>query len=566
MTLVFKYRNTTGAGAYDLDIGNQRVRLGEMPGLVQRAELGEAGASTITIDDLSADLTLLGLQWFTVIESALPNPNDQILYNGSIADRRIHRAPDRSAITGAARVWEVDLLDDNTLLGRKILRDVTCVRPTEKANVRLAWLIALSYAPMVDDGLVVYPTHDMDAVDYHGQTFRDVLADIAAGCAYNYFVYHKSTLASNRPGLFFDDPHSTNYSSSLRISNDINDVDSSVTWAPLHDVVLSRSASRVSSGVLVAKGGGGYVYRTSATTRDVFSDVDHVAPMGNVTTNSAATAVADAFLAQSDEEDDRINGVVIRVPVANVLDVRHGQRIQAKFVHLPGYESFRWCRVASCAVAQDEPTSATFRLTLDLSPQGDSCARIANNWTDGISDPISGTQTLDVGHTTSDITAISHAIAGSPGASGGSRSTNSRLTLPMPGAYGILSGDVTIPGNGGIVSGLNILAGDPGNIVTIETSWNGLTGVIVGAGSTPTYPVAGLYHWAIKFDSLGNVYSKIYPTGYADPGWTFTGGARASGAGNTVAFNFLSTNSSSGLPAGITFVATVPVWCYTADA
>lgn len=366
MTMVFQYRNTTGS-PFSIDLGNTVVRFGKMPPLMRRAELGQVGTCGIEIDDDAGSLDLLGLQWFSVMENALSDPNDVVIYNGSIGDRTITRGDGdrRSLRLGASRIWTLDLDDDNALLGRKIIRPGDGSRPAETGGDRLTWLLGLSYAPMTDTGLVVYPTNDMDAVDYTGQTFRDVLADIAAPNSYNFWVRRVQTVPSNTPPLFFDDPASTAYSSSATISNVLADKSSSCFMVV--DSSLRRSAARVASGVYLPYSGGSK-YVTNSTTRDNFTDVDHVAPMANVKSSTAATAVANAFLAQSTGEDDRIT-CVIRVPVLNVLDIRAGHRVQAKFSHFPGYTSLTWCRVLSLSIAQDEENQDQYKLGLELSPQ-----------------------------------------------------------------------------------------------------------------------------------------------------------------------------------------------------
>ena len=150
-----------------------------------------------------------------------------------------------------------------------------------------------------------------------------------------------------------------------------------MTFLPYEDAYLTRSAERIAYGVYLAYANGS-VYVRNDTTGAQFAKVDQSAPMSNVKHASRARRVATHFLNDNDEEDDRIN-CSIKVPVAQVNDIRAGHRLEVKFSHLPGYEDFVWCRVMRRTVIQDEEgggyvgatnTTAFYRLALELSPTG----------------------------------------------------------------------------------------------------------------------------------------------------------------------------------------------------
>ena len=364
--MTFHYVNISAGHTFNIDLGTAVVRAGSITtGFIERAELGEVGMGAVELDDPSGTLDITGLQRFSVSESAV---GGDFVYVSQIKERTVRRGDSARASlrTGADRVWSLTLADQNYILtNRKVFEGDGGKRPAETASARLTWLLGITYIGIHDWGYVTYPTHAMDACDYTGQDVKSILADIAAAASYNFFGYWDQ--AHVGIGLWFGDPEGTSFTSSATISNVLSDVGGSCFYS-LDDAVLTRSPSRIASRVRLAYTGGAVVVSNS-TTLDDFDWVDQEAPMSNVKTASAATAVANAFLAASDGEDDRIS-VSIRVPAANVNDILAGHRVQAKFSHLPGYQSFTWCRVMSRAVMQDEVDDAQYRIALELVPQG----------------------------------------------------------------------------------------------------------------------------------------------------------------------------------------------------
>jgi hypothetical protein len=87
------------------------------------------------------------------------------------------------------------------------------------------------------------------------------MADCAAASGKNFFVY----VPDSRPGdpvgpVAYVDPTAAVFSSTLRISNVLSDVDGTTTFAPSYDATLARDPSQVYSGVYLTYSGG-HVYR-----------------------------------------------------------------------------------------------------------------------------------------------------------------------------------------------------------------------------------------------------------------------------------------------------------------
>ena len=364
--MTFHYVNISAGHTFNIDLGTAVVRAGSITtGFIERAELGEVGMGAVELDDPSGALDIVGLQRFSVSESAV---GGDFVYVSQIKERTVRRGDSARASlrTGADRVWSLTLAEQNYILtNRKVFEGDGGKRPAETAAARLSWLLGITYIGIHDWGYVTYPTHAMDACDYTGQDVKSILADIAAAASYNFFGYWDQ--AHVGIGLWFGDPEGTSFTSSATISNVLSDVGGSCFYS-LDDAVLTRSPSRIASRVRLAYTGGAVVVSNS-TTLDDFDWVDQEAPMSNVKTASAATAVANAFLAASDGEDDRIS-VSVRVPAAHVNDILAGHRLQVKFSHLPWYGAWTWCRVMSRAVMQDEVDDTQYRIALELVPQG----------------------------------------------------------------------------------------------------------------------------------------------------------------------------------------------------
>lgn len=374
-------RPTTPAGAgFDYTI-LEGVEIQNETDFSASAALGEADICKVVVDDPNAVWDFAGHRRWYLAEKAISS--NTLVWTGYIGQQRVHRrnADTGSNITSAGRVWELDLVELNAILSFRIITGADGNRAAETAGARLTWLLSSDYLSTVfDNGLVVYPTTAMDAVDYRGQTAADVLRDLALATGYNFFAYYDETAATDqRVSLFFDDANtSTAYTSFIRISNVLSDVESAPnnTFAPLSDAVLMRDPTNVAAGVYLPYDGG-WVYDYSLTTSYNFGFRDQAAPASNVKTAAKANAILSRLLAQHDEQDDKVSCSII-LPASQLNGIKHGQRMQAKFYHLPApYNDWTWYRVLSKSFSRPE-NGATDRYVVDLelSPQAPqmSCA------------------------------------------------------------------------------------------------------------------------------------------------------------------------------------------------
>lgn len=362
------YRYVDPSGAFNVDLGNQVVRLGELQGFAETAELGAVGFSHIAFDDPAGTVGysgdhIRGLKQFQVIENSAP-AGKQRIFTGYTGPRKYHREERKSAIVGNDRIIDIDLVELNCILQFNVISGDDGERAAETVGDRLTWLLGSGYLEAVDSGFVVYPSTDMDANDYRGQFPTDVLSDLAMATGYNFFLYLDES--SGLVSLWFDDSNiSTNYTADIALSNVLADVDESTVFAS-YNGVLHRDPGKVVSGVYLPYSNGSF-YDTNPTTATTFAPRDRVAPNANVKSAEMAQTQVARMLAENDEEDDTIT-CSVELPAANVNDIKRGQRVSAKFSHLPGYESFFWFRVVKRTVKQTKTTPDRYTLDLELSP------------------------------------------------------------------------------------------------------------------------------------------------------------------------------------------------------
>lgn len=342
MPPVYRYRTSPGVYA-DL---SSYFRLYQLD-VAMNAEEGSVAQSTIVADDPSGDLDIVGLRNFYITESTATSSNTRI-YNGYVAERRYKRG--ESLRTTTARQVEVGLVDLNTILHRRVMVGSGNKRPAETDVARLLWLLGTEEASPLNDTLYVNTSGAvaMDAADYNGQKFSDVIDDLAQASGKNWFAWYREEV--NEWSLWYDFASSTSYSSPLRLTNVASEVDSSLTFAISGDTQLSRSPDRVFSGAYVPFDGG-VAYEQSTATANNYIRRDAVMPSANVKSLTKATARATRYLGEMDTEEDVITTSVI-LPAAKVNFLMHGMRVQLKATHLPGYEGYSWARVLNRSVSQ----------------------------------------------------------------------------------------------------------------------------------------------------------------------------------------------------------------------
>lgn len=374
MVQTYRYIDNYGATFY-IDLG-QSIRLGDIQGFAEVANLLEVGTSAVTHDDPNATLgnsgdAILGLKTYEIVESDAP-VNDQRVFRGFITDREYSRGDSTrpSLITGSSRQIGISLVDANALASFRTITGTDGDRPAETPGARLAWLLASTYfAPLglYDNGYVDYPTTPtMDAADYRQQKPADVINDCSLATSYNAFIYFDET--HFRYALWFKDSNtSTAYTSTLSLAGIITDCDF-VTSFPAADARLHRTPDHTFAGVSVPYAAGN-VYVSRPATADTYGWRDGIAPNSNAKTSARATNDGNLFLRHSATEEDRIT-CTVELPSDKVNKIRAGMRLQGKWPWLPGYESLTYLRVLRRTVSQSIPDQLRYTLALELSPQG----------------------------------------------------------------------------------------------------------------------------------------------------------------------------------------------------
>ncbi len=373
---------TTPAGPGWDTVISGRVQLVTETGFSARAALGEADVIRVIVDDPNGEYDFKTLHRWYMVETGCP-ANNQLVWNGYIGDQRISRGREGLFPTGSGRQWELELVQENTILGFRIVTGADGNRPAETAKARLTWLLGSDYLSTVKDhGLIDWTglaTFAMDPVDYRGQTAADILRDISLVSGYNHYArYHEPSgdieLACYDPNTSALDP------SSLRVSSDPADIDLAITWPAAMDTELTRQGSRVAAGIYVPFNGGA-AYKYDYTTSYTYGFRDAAAPSANVKTLTAANALADRLLAQHASQDERIT-TRLQLPSAALNDVKHGQLIHVRSTWAPGWSSFRAARVVSRSFSRPPNlTQAAYDVDLELSPQPSASGAFGSSFT-----------------------------------------------------------------------------------------------------------------------------------------------------------------------------------------
>jgi hypothetical protein len=449
VTLFFEI---AGGGAAGNSIGNDRVRL-TMPPLTIRAEAGDVGISGITFDDpddfIGTTHTPLGIRGFAVSETAA-SPDK--IFQGYFADRTIKRgeSPRGSLRIGAQREWDASLLDLNNAVFRRVIRNSDGNRPAETDLARISWLLGSAYTSnLADYGLVATTgAIDMDAADYRGRYPADVLTDCGAASGRNWFVYIDDGAQNGPWALAYFDATGTSFTTSIKVSNVLSDVDRATVFEPNEQAELLKDPSQLYSGVFLQYAGGS-VYRENTTTFTGLDKRDIAIDDPNIKTRASAIIRADRYLAQYATEAETLK-YTITVPAATVNAVRAGQRQQVKFSHLPGYTSYTYVRIVTLTVSQHENTDAYYDLAIEAkSPKLVAGTRIAppsagnvNNQIPPVGASIAITTCTDK-PPTADSTVLGDLVVthGTPDASANFNGWTTSALHPTPGRY--LTAEIT---------------------------------------------------------------------------------------------------------------------------
>lgn len=330
------------------------------------AEEGAVAQSQIVVDDTGSTLDYVGLRRLYAYETAAQAHN-QMIYNGYLQERTIGRKPAEGqdqdeAVTALDRRWTLTVADTNSLLSRRLITGADGDRPAETDVARIQWLLDSNDAylsnpqdtwenpsPYIETDYAV----DMDAADLRGQTAFDVLNDCAQRSGKNWFARYYEAADSVPPtnngsiALWYAFDYGTSDTSSLRLTNVNAEADQVTTFYVLPDALLSVDPSRNYSGLLV----NGQWYFQSTNVENLFQRRDAAVNNPNVKTYAKAEALATRYLADAASEDRRISCRFI-VAKQYVNDLREGQRLQVKFSHFTGYETFTYVRCLRRTVTQ----------------------------------------------------------------------------------------------------------------------------------------------------------------------------------------------------------------------
>jgi len=361
----------SGISGQTEEIQEDRLRLYGFD-VTEHAEEGSVALSSITVDDPDGDLDVVGWRRTWTYEDTASGSNS-LIHHGWIADRKVSRGP---YLTGAGRIWTITVADQNTVLGFRVMTSASANRPAETDVARMNWLAGVmatfGRAPVVETEFLSQSSAVlMDEADYRGQTTLDIANDCAQQSGKNFFLYTKDNgYPATQPtrGIWYGFGATSTYSSPLRLTNVLTDVDNVLTFAIGEDTELVRDPSRVFSGAYVQYQNGA-IYEQVTSTYNVYTQRDAVVAAPNVKSSGAATRRAIRYLADLDTEDDRIT-TSFYVPADKVAFVKPGMRIQFRATHLPQYEQYVWLRVLSRSVreiSEHESADPKYLVSLTLS-------------------------------------------------------------------------------------------------------------------------------------------------------------------------------------------------------
>jgi hypothetical protein len=356
------YKNDDG----DLVEFTDRVQVGwaENPGtsgLTMNAEEGTLGVCDIRVEDPDGDWDFpRGHRYVLVIEDQAEYDDfGGVIYKGYTNTRTFERDLMR---TGAARIINMNLQDINIVFDRRIMAGSENNRPAETDVERIAWLLTTNEAALIDDDFYFSTDQpvDMDAVDYRGQSFRQIVSDCSLQSGKNWYLW--PSLGGN--SLWYQPRGTDDFSSTSRISNVIEDLDDyEDTYAPAIDSKMTRDPDRVYSGIYRAYATS-YVYTQNEDTATAFARRDTFATSPNVKTKLKAIVRNERELADiSTEEDIITTSVIVSRPDVNCIVP--GQRVQVRYSHFPTFEDdFQWVRVLNRTVRELGPDQIELALEL----------------------------------------------------------------------------------------------------------------------------------------------------------------------------------------------------------
>jgi hypothetical protein len=344
------------------------VLLDDEKGISAHATVGQVDTSTIYVQDPAGTYDFVAYKTWKMVEDACTAGN-QVVYHGYVGDTSISRTAGAGYQVGSvARVWTIELIDDNGWPSRQVIIAASADRPAETVSARLTWLLTMRGMTGIifDHGLVEACTTALDAKDCRNLTAKTILDDCALLSGFNWFVRYRE--ASDDIELIFQSPNSAADPASLTISNVTPNL--TTEWPPNDDAKQKFGASRIASGILLPYSGGTDYDQDTATAVE-FGTVDQTAPTSAVSTKTKARAQITRLLAQHNEQDVSIEDLRIQIPAANLNDIKHGQYVSSVlFSHFKSpFDVGHAARVKSRAFSRPPNRSqAVYDVDLSLSP------------------------------------------------------------------------------------------------------------------------------------------------------------------------------------------------------
>lgn len=356
MSLRFYYRENTGDVIEVVD----GIVWPDGASVQTCAEEGRVGQGTITISDPDGLYDFTGHRTCYLVETDATLSGTTV-WRGYVWTQHVTRGA--SEITGAARVWQLDLVDQNSILSRRFQIGSDTKRPAEKDVARIQWLADTAEAGIFDDTTTYVHTDiptSMNATDYLQQPNLSVIDDCAQQSGKNYWADYIDGLGIT---LWYGYAGEADYVASIAISNVVGEINDDSIFAPSMDAQLDRDPSRVYSGVGVPYDGGS-IYRQRAATATEFAARDTMMPAANVKTASMASKRANRYLVEISTQEERIT-VTLELPSTHVNRAMAGQWLNVHFSHFPGYQTFIPMRILSRTVSQLTPEK--YKVLLELS-------------------------------------------------------------------------------------------------------------------------------------------------------------------------------------------------------
>jgi len=337
----------------------------------QRAHLGEGSLSRIRFRDedgragnssgLPAGLSPIAINAHNVV---VWQESGQTMGRMRISPKDWTRG---AQVAGRAREAQISLDDYNADLHKVIVHDWERPAETDKARVQVLVAQYLSGSPRRTTNLngsnyvSSSNTITLPATTYTRTTTNEVLASIAAASNKQYFV----TVDGE---LFYDGNDSTAYACPFKISDRLED-HSSTVFGPEpsgYGSASSEDGQQLLSGIWLFYGDTQYVHVTNPTVANQFSWWEDIVYDDTVTDATQATVVANAILAQRQDEERQYAVKIGPLTMGQAIQIKAGQLIQIKWRAIPDADdAYVTRRISELQWTTPEPFSFFADMILD---------------------------------------------------------------------------------------------------------------------------------------------------------------------------------------------------------